>query len=99
MPRTVEPQPLPSPGQDRRRILSSPTPQKAARSREIPGMARQTLYPIEPNNLADIDGESMSASRWSEGRQSLGHRSFSVRSRSPPPGMEVVVDELEGLRR
>mmetsp|Transcript_91241 Transcript_91241/g.221553 ORF Transcript_91241/g.221553 Transcript_91241/m.221553 type:complete len:1257 (-) Transcript_91241:468-4238(-) len=75
-----------SPGQDRRRILASPTPQKAARGQEFLTMS-----------LADLDGEAMlrSASRLSESRLSLGQRSFSVRSRSPPPPMP---DDLESLR-
>uniref|UniRef100_A0A7S1LNR3 Uncharacterized protein n=1 Tax=Alexandrium catenella TaxID=2925 RepID=A0A7S1LNR3_ALECA len=80
-------QPAPkSPGQDRRRILASPTPQKAAKTQEFPTMS-----------LGDLDGASVASAltRRSAGRMSWGARSASVRSRSPPPPM---MDDLESLR-
>jgi len=65
-----------SPGEDRRRIFASPTPQKADTRRSI----RAASY------ASEIDGESVADSAmFSETRYSLGRRSFSVRSRSPPP--------------
>mmetsp|Transcript_96914 Transcript_96914/g.294220 ORF Transcript_96914/g.294220 Transcript_96914/m.294220 type:complete len:851 (-) Transcript_96914:70-2622(-) len=75
-----------SPGQDRRRILASPTPQKAARVQEA--------FAAAPS---DIDGESATESpgRRSLGDQSIGRRSFSVRSRSPPPPLPDVTGEVE----
>mmetsp|Transcript_77445 Transcript_77445/g.219159 ORF Transcript_77445/g.219159 Transcript_77445/m.219159 type:complete len:1236 (-) Transcript_77445:280-3987(-) len=75
-------------GHDQRRILASPTPQK---------VAWRTAFQQEPLGPSDIDGESVSESaEWRRsGRHSPGNRSFSVRSRSPPPPVPDVAGDLE----
>mmetsp|Transcript_48389 Transcript_48389/g.121982 ORF Transcript_48389/g.121982 Transcript_48389/m.121982 type:complete len:1293 (-) Transcript_48389:667-4545(-) len=83
-----------SPGHDQRRILASPTPQKAgmaaaARRSSAAAAQRTSVASVAPD--PDLDGESAAES---EGRRSIGERSFSVRSRSPPPGSRTGSDHL-----